>query len=81
MKVRGPKLARPKLDGFRGTPRVTNKSDVARMKYILRVVDNEGANWTIGSRPNANSETEEFSDCTQVRKNPPPVRKWTFWNI
>ena len=58
-----------------GELRVTRKSDVARMKYILSVVNNQGASWTIGSRPNANSETEGFSDCTQVRKNPPPVYK------
>src|SRR5689334_20814622 len=53
-----------KLESFWSrTRRVTKKSDVAHMKSIWSAADKPAVNWTIGSKPNANSRRGEFNNA------------------
>jgi hypothetical protein len=47
-----------------GARRATRTSDVAPTKSISKAANNPAASWTIGSKPNANSDM----DCLRARR-------------
>src|SRR6266481_7728210 len=68
----GPKQPPPRRGGrkmlWRGTRRVRRKSNFAHTKSILNAANNRAANWTIGSKRNANSKAGRCRARRRARK-------------
>src|ERR1700693_6471655 len=70
-----PTQPRPRWERFRWeTRRLRRKSDVAHTKSISNAANNKGVSWTIGSKPNVNSNEGCFGASRRFRKRIRDIR-------